>query len=80
MPEPFTIVTGVFGIFSFGIKLIEMIDQFRRKWQAVPKDVKDFDLELKSLLVLLTDIQKVFINDQALGKLWGVISQPYHRN
>ena len=78
MPEPFSIATGVIGIVSFGMKLVEMIDQFRRDWQAVPQDVKDFDLELKSLLALLTEIQKVVIDDQAfreaLGSDWSALS------
>lgn len=71
MPEPFSIAMGVIGIVSFGIKLIEMIDQIRRDYQAVPQDVKDFDLELRSLLVLLIEIQKVLIHDQAFREALG---------
>jgi hypothetical protein len=63
MPDPLSIGSGIVGILSVTIQIIQILDKFAREWKDVPENVKAFLQEVNNLHLILQKSEELLVQD-----------------
>lgn len=55
MADPFTIGTGIVGVISLAMEVLQVTIQFGLDWKDAPRDIKTFKAELQTLKTILLE-------------------------
>ena len=59
MIDPFSIATGLAGLFSLSIEVLKILDGFVSDWKDVPNDIESFKKELDHLVATVRETNKI---------------------
>ena len=62
MAEVFGVAAGVVGILGLTIQITQVVAEFRLDWKDAPEDVRGFKMELRSLVSVLSETQKLVLH------------------